>query len=144
MITNDNGDEEVIERTLEEISLDVVNLAITLENMASATHQTLTSLLSESDQRVAVANASTGEARNSATLVLEVFGTARRASPALFGEEVVNVDGIIPRYAIETTFGSVAQEELLVGAKDENGNRTSYLLATPAANSLIYEELDEA
>ncbi len=145
VLTNADGEvEEEVERTSEEIGLDVVDFAITLENMASATHQTLTSLLSESDQRVAVANASTGEARNSATLVLEVFGTARRVSPALVGEEVVNVDGTIPRYAIETTFGSVAQEELLVGAKDENGNRTSYLLATPAANSLIYEELDEA
>jgi hypothetical protein len=144
VLTNDDGDEEVVERTLEEISLDVVNLAITLENMASATHQTLTSLLSESEQRVAVANASTEEARHSASLVLEVFGTGRRVSPALTGGEVVNTDGIIPRYAIETTFGSVAQQELLVGATDENGNRTSYLLPTPAANSLIYEELDDA
>lgn len=145
VLTNADGEVEAeVERTSEEIGLDVVDFAITLENMASATHQTLTSLLSESDQRVAVANASTREARNSATLVLEVFGTARRVSPALFGEEVVNVNGTIPRYAIETTFGSVAQQELLVGATDENGNRTSYLLATPAANSLIYEELDEA
>jgi hypothetical protein len=128
----------------DDVARDVINLAITLENMASATHQTLTSLLSTSEQRVAVANASTEEARNSATLVLEAFGTARRISPLLLGGEVVNVDGVIPRYAIETKFGSVAQEEVLVGAKDENGNRTSYLLATPAANSLIYEELDEA
>jgi len=132
------------ERTAEEIGLDVVNLAITLENMASATHQTLTALLTESEQRIAVANASAEEARHSATLVLEVFGTARRVSPDLTGGEVVNTDGIIPRYAIETTFGSLAQQELLVGAMDENGNRSSYLLATPAGNSLIYEELDDA
>ena len=143
---DDDGDaiEVSTERTLEEIGLDVVNLAITLENMASSTHQTLTSLLSRSDQRLAVAGASAEEARHSAALVLEVFGTARRVSPVLVGGEVVNVDGIIPRYAIESTFGSVAQEEILLGATDLNGNRSSFQLATPAANSFIYEELDDA
>ncbi len=140
----EDGSEVTTERTLEEIGLDVVDLAITFENVASATHQTLTSLLTEREQRLAVANASTEEARHSATLILEVFGIERRFSPALIGEEVVNTNGIIPRYAIETTFGSVAQEELLVGATDENGVRTSFLVATPAANSFIYEELEEA
>lgn len=123
---------------------DVVNFAITLENMASSTHQTLTSLLSESEQRHAVAQASAGEARHAASLVLQAFGTARRVSPLLVGEELVRTNGVIPRFAIESTFGSVAQQELLVGEADENGGRTSYLLATPAANSFIYEELDEA
>lgn len=123
---------------------DVVNLAITFENVASATHQTLTTLLSEREQRLAAANASAEEARHAATLVLQVYGTARRASPALLGEELVNVNGVIPRYAIESKFGSVAQEELLVGEADENGNRTSYVLSTPAANSFIYEELEES
>ena len=128
----------------DDVARDVVNFAITLENVASSTHQTLTALLSESAQRVAVAQASAEEARHSATLVLEAFGTARRVSPLLTGGELVNVSGVIPRYAIETKFGSVAQEELLVGAADENGNRTSYLLATPSDNAFIYEELDEA
>ena len=123
---------------------DVVNLAITLENLASSTHQTLAPLLSTSEQRLAVTTAAATYARHSATLVLDAFGIARRVSPALFGEEVVNVNGIIPRFAIESTFGSVAQEEILLGAADENGNRQSFLLATPAANSFIYEELDEA
>jgi len=143
ILTDDNGDVEQTERTQEEIGLDVVNLAITLENMASSTHQTLTSLLTQSEQRLAVAQASAEEARHSATLVLKVFGVARRVSPLLVGGEIVNANGIIPRYAIESTFGSVAQEELLAGATDENGNRASFLLATPAANSFIYEELDE-
>ena len=123
---------------------DVANLAITFENMAAATHQTLTSLLSETDQRLAVANASAQEARNSATIVLEAYGTARRVSPALLGEEVVNADGLIARFAIETTFGSVAQQDLNLGAADVNGTRTSFVVATPAANSLIYEELTES
>jgi hypothetical protein len=123
---------------------DVVNLAITFENMAAATHQTLTSLLSETDQRLAVANASAQEARHSATIVLEAYGTARRFSPALLGEDVVNANGLIARYAIETKFGSVAQQDLNLGAADENGARTAYVVSTPAANSLIYEELTES
>ncbi len=123
---------------------DVVNLAITLENMASSTHQTLTSLLTDADERLAVANASTQEARHSAAIVLEAFGTARRVSPLLVGEDLVNANGVISRYAIETTFGSVAQQEINLGVADENGGRTTYLLATPAGNSYIYEELTEA
>jgi hypothetical protein len=123
---------------------DVVNLAITFENMAAATHQTLTSLLSETDQRLAVANASAQEARHSATLVLEAYGTGRRVSPLLLGEELVNANGLIARYAIETKFGSVAQQDLNLGVADENGARTPYVVSTPAANSLIYEELTES
>jgi hypothetical protein len=60
----------------------------------------------------------------------------------VFGEEVVNVDGVIPQYAITSTFGSVAQIEARVGPPDENGNRTSYIAQTPAENSFIYEELE--
>jgi len=123
---------------------DVINFAITLENIASATHQTLTSLLSTREERLAVANASTLEARNSAALVLNAYGTGRRFSPALTGGEVTKINGTIPRYAVETKFGSVAQEELRVGAPDENANRASYILATPADNSFIYAELDGA
>ncbi len=128
----------------DDVARDVVNFAITLENLASSTHQTLTSALTESKQRLAVAQAAAQEARHAATLVLEVYGTGRRVSPALLDGEVVNVGGIIPRYAIESKFGSVAQEEVLLGATDENGNRSSFLLATPAANSYIYAELDES
>jgi hypothetical protein len=121
---------------------DVVNFAITLEDLAASTHQTLAGLLTETEQRVAVTNACAEESRHSATLVLEAFGIANRFSPALIGEDVVNVNGVVPSYAIENTFGSVAQQELIVGEADENGARTTYLLATPAANSFIYEELE--
>ncbi len=67
-------------------------------------------------------------------------GSDAYLSPALFGEEVVNVDGIIPQYAVTSQFGSVAQFELIVGAPDENGTRTSFNLQTPAENSYVYEE----
>ena len=43
--------------------------------------------------------------------------------------------------ASNSTFGSLAQPELIIGEADENGSRPTFLLATPAANSFIYEEL---
>lgn len=123
---------------------DVVNLAITLENIASATHQSLTTLMTTQEQRLAVAGASVQEARHAAAIVLDNFGIARRASPVLTGGEVVNVNSIIPRYAVESKFGVTAQQEIYVGQADENGVRRSFLVPTPAANSFIYEELDDA
>lgn len=123
---------------------DVINLAITLENLAASTHQSLTGILTESEQRLATANASAEESRHSAALILSAFGTNNRFSPAFVGEDVNRtVDNTLAMYAINTAFGSLAQQELIIGEPDENGSRTTFLLATPAANSFIYEELSE-
>lgn len=128
--------------TSDDVARDVINFAITLENLAASTQQLLTGILGEPEQRLAAANASTEESRHSAALVLNVFGTSNRFSPALIGEEVARTpENTLAMYAINTTFGSLAQQELIVGEADENGSRTTFLLATPAANSLIYEEL---
>jgi hypothetical protein len=126
----------------DDVRRDLLTLAISLENIAAATHQTFAEHLTESDQRIATATAAQQESRNSAVLAIAVGGSAAYVSPAMFGEEVVNVDGVIPQYAITSTFGSVAQVELRVGPADENGNRESFTLQTPAPNSYIYEELE--
>lgn len=124
---------------------DYISLAITLENLGSSTHQALTPLMGSSDLRHAVADAAVQEARHSAALTLDVFGVANRFTPALVGEEVTRTaDGAVRQFAINSTFGSVAQVDVIVGAPDQNGARTTYTLATPAANSFIYEELSEA
>jgi hypothetical protein len=140
--------ERVIEPILEtigasdDIPRDVMSLAITLENLAAATHQTLTGLLDTSEQRTAVAMAAAEESRHSAALVLDVYGTANRFSPLLVGEEDTRTtDNVRRQYAVASQFGSVAQIELIVGPADINGVRTTYTLATPAANSFVYEEL---
>ena len=126
----------------DDVGRDVFNLAITLENLATSTHQSLTSILTEPEQRLATANASTEESRHSAALVLNAFGTSNRFSPALIDEEVNRtLENTLAMYAINSTFGSLAQQELIIGEADENGSRTTFLLATPAANSFIYEEL---
>jgi hypothetical protein len=126
----------------DDMARDVINLAITLENLAASTHQSLTSILTEPEQRLATANAATEESRHSAALVLKAFGTSNRFSPALVDEEVNRtLENTLAMYAINSAFGSLAQKELIIGEADESGSRTTFLLATPAANSFIYEEL---
>lgn len=126
----------------DDVMRDLTTLAITLENLGAATHQVLASLLTESEQRVAVSMAAAQESRHSATLVLDAFGVANRYSPALVGEEVTRTaENVLRQYAVTTQFGFVGQIDMIIGAPDENGARTLYTVSTPAANSLIYEEL---
>ena len=119
---------------------DYFGLAVSIENLTAATNQLFTERLTEADQVLATIEAATLESRQSAVVAISGGGSDAYLSPALFGEEVVNVDGIIPQYAVTSQFGSVAQFELVVGAPDENGTRQSFNLQTPAENSFIYEE----
>lgn len=127
----------------DDIPRDVVNFAIGLENLATATHQSLTTQLSTSEQRTAVANAAAQEARHSAAIVITVRGAEGYINPNIAtGEIDLDAEGIPEQYAIPTTFGSLAQIELVVGAPDQNGVRPSFSLQTPAANSYVYNELE--
>ncbi len=143
----------IVERSIEpilasiiesdDVLRDVINLAISFENLAVATHQSLARALTTSERRVAVANAASLEARHSAALVIETGGPEGYLSPALIGEDVDrNVDGTIPNFAINSQFGSVGQIELVVGVPDENGTRETFVLQTPAENAFVYSELE--
>lgn len=124
---------------------DMTNLVITVEDLLASTNQELVGSMGTADQRIALMNAAAQESRHSAALTLAAYGTANRFSPLLTGgEEVRTAAGTLPQFAINSTFGSLAQLELVVGAPDENGTRETYLLSTPAANSLVYAELDDA
>jgi hypothetical protein len=142
--------ERLIEPVMETISnsddqgRDLLNLAISLENLAAATHQSFTRLLDVPDLRPVTASASAVDSRNSATLVILTGGSDAYVSPAIRGEEVPRDDGIPMQYAITSRFGSVAQFELVVGAPDINGTRSTYVLNTPGENSYIYNELEPA
>lgn len=126
----------------DDVARDVFSLAISMEDLTAATHQAFTVELSEADQRLASAQAAALESRQSAALAIANGGPEAYVSPAAFGEPVERTDGVIPQYAITSQFGSIGQIELLVGAADENGNRQSFLLQTPAENSYIYEETE--
>lgn len=142
----------MMERTIEPIldviaesddpARDYLTMAVSLENWTAATNQSFAERLTQTDQIVAAVEAAALESRQSAVAAIAGGGSEAYTSPALQGEDVVAVDGIVPQYAITSQFGSVAQIELVVGAPDENGTRSSFILQTPAENSYIYEELE--
>lgn len=124
---------------------DAINLAITLENLVAGTYQDLVGRLIDPTARLTALRACIQANRQAAAMALSAFGVANRFSPALVGEEVDRTaDGVLREYAIETRFGQVGQLELVAGPPDQNGVRTTFLMATPAANSYIYRELSDA
>ncbi len=127
----------------DDVARDVFTLAISFENVAVSTHQSLASRLSAEDQRRSVANAAALEARHSAWLAIVNGGSEAYFSPELLGQEAtLTVDGVLPQYAINSAFGLVSSVELIVGEADENDNRSRFNLNTPAENAFIYNELD--
>jgi hypothetical protein len=122
---------------------DIVNLAITLENLGASTHQDLSTALTGSELRTAVIEAATLESRQAATLAISVGGPDAYISPALAGEAgPVDAAGVDRPFAITHSFGSVGPSDVTLGAADDNGVRTSFGIQTPAANSFVYSELE--
>lgn len=122
---------------------DVFNTAVSLENLAASTHQVLSVELSEPEAKRATLAAAILESRHSAAIVVRARGADGYISPEVVGDGVpTDADGVPERYALTSRFGSVGQAELLVGAPDENGVRTTFLLQTPAENSWVYSELE--
>jgi hypothetical protein len=144
----------IVERLVEPVTIqidasddpgrDMLSFAIALENLAAATHQTYTGLLTQVDLRTGLASASSVDARNAATLVVVSRGPDGYVSPAINGGETPETDGIPDDFAIAFRFGSVAQFNLVLGAPDENGVRTTYTINVPAENGYIYNELEPA
>lgn len=132
------------DRSDDDIRADLFSSVIALENLAAASHQELSTLTTSTDARVAHLEAALLEARHGAKLAIENSGdTKNYISPAMVGEDVARDErGGIPYYAISSTFGETAQIDLIAGPADENGVRPSFALQTPAANSLVYNELE--
>lgn len=122
---------------------DIINTAVALENIAAATHQTLTNELTDAKASAATMAAATLESRQSAALVVAARGPEGYVSPAIGGGEAPNdPDGVPYMYAIADRFGSTGQVELVVGKPNENGARQTFVLQTPSLNSWIYNELE--
>lgn len=136
------GDEIEFARLEGAVSDDVMSFANALESLATAAHQELASATSIVEARVAHLAAATLEARHGAALSIAILGAEGYISPALLGEDVPPTErGQIRQFAIESTFGQTSQIEIKAGPGDLNAVRTSVVLQTPAANSLIYNEL---
>jgi hypothetical protein len=122
---------------------DIFNSATALESIAAATHQSLTTALTDADAAAATIAAATLESRHAAAIVAAVRGPEGYVSPTINGGEVdSDADGVPFTYAVTTRFGSTGQIELVVGSPNENGVRTTFILQTPSLNSWIYNELE--
>lgn len=124
------------------VSADALAIAIAMENFAAASHQELVSAAGSTDARIAHADAAALEARHAAVLAIAGGGSDAYISPALLGEDVApDENGQFRQFAIESTFAQTSQVEIKAGPADENGVRKSFVMQTPAANSLVYNEL---
>ncbi len=122
---------------------DMLNSAVAFEDIAAATHQTLTLELSDPDAAAATIAAATLESRHAAFIVAAARGPEGYVSPTIGGGEVQNdADGIPFQFSITSRFGSTGQVELVAGAPNENGVRQTFILQTPSLNSWIYNELE--
>jgi hypothetical protein len=122
---------------------DILNTAVALENIAAATHQTLTIDLEDADAAAATMAAATLESRHSAAIVAAARGPEGYVSPAITGGDTpTDPDGLPLPFSITSRFGSTGQSELVVGAPNEVGVRQSFILQTPALNSYVYNELE--
>jgi hypothetical protein len=122
---------------------DILNTAVALENIAAATHQTLTIDLDDADAAAATMAAATLESRHSAAIVAAARGPEGYVSPGITGGDIpTDPDGLPFAFSITSRFGSTGQSELVVGAPNEVGVRQSFILQTPALNSYVYNELE--
>lgn len=137
------GDEITFTRLEGAVSDDVMAFAQGLESLAAASHQELVSATGMLDARTAHLEAATLEARHAALLAIAIQGADGYISPALLGEDVPPTErGQIRHFAVESTFGETAPIEFKAGPGDLNAVRESVVLQTPAANSLVYNELE--
>lgn len=139
--------ERVVSPILERISSsddlarDLLSTAHALENLAGATYQLFTGLLTDPALRKAAMTIGADEQRHAAALAMSITGTpAGYLSPALFGEELEpDAAGFPVAYAVPFTFGRLGATELVVGARDAEGSRLTVGLQTPAENSYVYD-----
>ena len=138
----EEGDEIEFERLEGAVSDDVMAFAQALESLAAASHQELAGLTSNIETRVAHLEAASLEARHSSVLAIAIYGPDGYISPAMVGEDVPPTErSQIRHFAIESTFGQTSQIEVKAGPADLNGVRPSVVMQTPAANTLVYNEL---
>jgi hypothetical protein len=136
------GDEIEFERLDGNAADDVMTFAIALENLATASHQELVAATSSLEARSAHLEAATLEARHSSVLAIVHGGQDAYISPAVFGEDVPLTErSQFRQFAVNSTFGRTSQIEIKAGPGDLNAVRESVILQTPAANSLVYNEL---
>ena len=121
---------------------DVLNVAHGLESLAAASYQALVGSLTAPDLRMKIMQIGADENRHAATLAMAITGTPDGyVNPVLLGEAAPAEEPEFPVvYAMPSTFGTVSGIQLVVGAANEDGQRFTALLQTPAANTFVYSD----
>jgi len=110
------------------------------EQMAASMYQRMVEQLVDREMRPDVLALGAQAARHGAAFAMLITPPPEGYfDPALFGETVDAVPGVLPVYAIPNLFGTLAAILIAVGAPSEAGTRFSIILETPADNSYIYE-----
>lgn len=133
-----NGDEATGKQPSDDPTRDALNVAFALETYAAETYQSFIPMLSVPELRRAAITIGGDESRHSALLAIAITG--RPAGYAEF-EAPAEPPQIPVAYAMPSTFGSLAGQEIVIGAQDEVGQRTVLALDTPAANTFVYDFL---
>ena len=116
---------------------DVLNFAHDLETLAGSTYQDLATLLSLPALRKETMVIGTHEVRHAALLALAITGVPAGIRPPA---DLPAEPPVIPVvYAVPTRFGSLGSTQVVVGAADDNGARSTFSLETPSLNTFIYE-----
>ena len=128
------------ERYEGDVGVDVLAFLTALEDLAAASHQELALTDTYTEARTAHAEAAALAAQHASWLAMRTGGDY--VSPEVLGEEAERTElGGLPSFAIPSVFGLVSQIDFIAGPGDQNGVRPSFALQTPAANSLVYDEL---
>jgi hypothetical protein len=112
-----------------------------MESMVGAMYQQMVELVTVPELRAELMVFGATAARHAAAVAIVATGApAGYFNPELVGGEVVPDEaGLVPIYAIPTTFGALTPIPMTIGAPSAAGTRTTINLETPAANSFVYE-----
>jgi hypothetical protein len=123
----------------DDVHRDVLNIAFSFETLLGQSYQSYVKRLEGLNLRSAMVVIG-GEDQRHATVLARIINPDNTFAPTFFGEpEEKDSDGFPIPYAIPSVFGSVAGLELVVGAQNDEGARTSVQLQTPAENTFVYD-----
>jgi rubrerythrin len=143
IFTQITGDEAQGIEPSDDAARDLLALANGWESLIGAMYQQMVEVLTAPELRGDVMAIGVQEARHAAVVAMMATGVPEGyVSPVLFGEDLTpDETGLFKAYAIPGRFGSLAAIELVIGARSEAGTRETFMLETPADNSLIYEDM---
>ena len=121
---------------------DVLRISYAFESMTSSAYHKMIELAAEPALRPPMAQLGAIDARHSAAVAMLMTGTPEGyVSPVVLGQELTpDESGRALLYAIPSRFGSLTSTELIIGAPNEAGTRSSFAVETPAENAYVYED----